>query len=150
MSASAPVTPAAPEAAVANKFTLHDAEDTTQVTYYPTAPGPLISGKTERGPLMEYAGEEGNFSFSGTQIGVANCPLGTLISVTLRPNADAGALLFTLVLPSVSEAPGSKMQSFKTIGIKTHTRGFIVAAGADRTYDVLQLCGAAETVLLPM
>lgn len=151
MSTSAPVTPTPAESQVEvpNKFTLHDDQRTMQVTYFPMGAGPIIAGKTQPGPKLEYTGEEGNFTFSGNQIESVNCPLGSLLSVTLRPNADAGALIFTMALPNVTEAPGSKSQHFQTIGIKTHTRGFVVAPGADRTYNVLHLRGLAETVLLP-
>ena len=147
MSATTPGTAAA-QLEIPNKFTLHG-EQHTQITYFPMGSGPIISGKTEAGPKMEYTGEEGNFTFSGNQLESVDSPLGSLISVTLRPNVDAGALIFTLVLPKVSEAQGSKTESFKTFGVKTKTRGFVASAGADRTYTVLHLQGVAEIVELP-
>ena len=151
MSTSAPVTPAPnpSQVAVPDKFTLHDEQRTMQVTYFPMGSGPIITGKTSPGPKLEYTGEEGNFTFSGNQIESVNCPVGNLLSVTLRPDADAGALIFTLALPNVTEPPESKSQRFQTIAVKTHTRGFVVGPGVDRTYNVLRLHGLAETVALP-
>ena len=150
MSVTAPTTPTAPQMVIPDKFTLHDDQRTVEVTYYPTGSGPIIAGKTEPGPKLQYSGEEGDFTFSGNQIQSMNCPLGSLISVTLQPNADAGGLVFSLALPNVSEAAATKSESFHTIAVKTHTRGFVVTPGADRTYDVVQLHGMAETVALPM
>jgi hypothetical protein len=149
MSISAPAISTETQAAIPDKYTFQDGPGTTQVTYYPTGPGPIISGVTHAGPKIEYTGEEGDFTFSGNEIASVKCPLGNLISVTLRPNADAGALMFTLVLPSVTMSANSKVQSFRTIALKTHTSGRVLTAGADRSYDTMHLHGAAETVFLP-
>lgn len=150
MSTTAPVTPSPSAAVIPDKYTLHDGLQTTQVTYYPMAPGPIISGKTEPGPEIQYTGEEGNFTFSNSQITSVNSPLGSVMSVTLRPNTDSGALIFTLVLPNVTVSADSKTQAFRTIAVKTHTRGLVVAPGADRTYDAVHLHGTAEVVALPV
>ena len=149
MSASAPAGPTIPQLETPDKFTLQDERRATQVTYYPQGSGPIITGKTEAGPKIEYTGEEGTFTFSGDQMESLDSPLGSLISVTLKPNADAGGLVFTLVMPKVTETQGSRSQSFKTIAVKTKTRGFVVVPGADRTYTVIHLHGTAETVELP-
>lgn len=144
---SAP-TPTPEQGQSANQFTLH--HGSTQITYNPVAPGPIISGKQPGGPRLQYQGEEGSFTFSDNQVQSLDCPLGQLISVTLQPNADAGALIFTLVLPSVRMGQGSDKQSFKAIGIKTKTRGFTADPGADETYSVLELKGVAAKVMQPL
>lgn len=150
MSANAPVNPATSQLEVPNKITLQNEQQSIQVTYYPNGFGPIIKGNTEAGPKMEYAGEEGTLTFSGSEVESVDSPLGSLISVTLRPDADAGALIFTLALPKVTKAQGTQSQAFKAIAVKTKTRGFVVRAGADRSYTPISLQGLAETVLLPL
>ena len=135
----------------ANQFCLNDASSNTLITFNPVAPGPLIAGQPVGGSRLEYKGEEGSFVFSGDQIQRQDGPLGCLISVTLRPNADTGALILTLILPTVAQAGMSgQLQPFKTIAIKTRTRGFVAPVGADRTYTVVQLDGQASTVAMPL
>ena len=70
-----------------------------------------------------------------------------MITVTLMPNADAGQLDFTLVLPLVYMG-GKKAQELTTVAIKTKGIGHVVEPeGADRAYRVLQLKGVAAAVI---
>ena len=81
--------------------------DRTTITYYPETPGPLIAG--QEGGEVRYNGPEGAFTFYGAQIDRQDSPLGMLLTVVLRPDADAGAIKLTLlVLPVLGvthEAP---------------------------------------------
>jgi hypothetical protein len=66
------------------------------------------------------------------------------------PDADAGQLDFTLVLPVVFMG-GKKAQELTTVAIKTKHSGHVVEpAGADRAYRVLQLTGVAAAVISPI
>ena len=134
-----------------NQFTFSDEHDTTQITYYPIAPGPLRAGQTPGGASLEYQEGEGTIrQFLGDEIQIEESSIGHLISVTLQPNADAGAVIFTVMLPGVILPQGSDSESFKAIGIKTKTRGFALPHGADRTYTILHLRGHAKAVELPV
>src|SRR5439155_17839982 len=72
----------------ANLFSFTDESGSTQLTYYPHAPGPLIAGQPSGGPRLEYQGLEGSFVFpDATSPGREHpnvqqeSPLGPLVSV---------------------------------------------------------------------
>jgi hypothetical protein len=106
----------------ANQFTFSG--DRTRINYETQTPIP------NQGPLLQYQGPEGDHTFAGDQVTCLDSALGTLLTVVLRPNADAGAISIT-------------------IAIKTTSRGFINTPGMELTYDVLPLVGQASQVLLP-
>ncbi len=84
--------------------------------------------------------------FRGEDITQEQTVLGSLISVTLQPNADAGGVDFALVLPPVNLA-GQARQRFETVGIKMRSRGRVIdSAGAELSYEVLLLNGVAEDI----
>jgi len=122
--------------------------DTMQIVYYPSAPGPLTPGGSPGGQI-QYQGIEGNRTFTGQEIQTQQCPLGTLLTVTLKFNNDAGGLNLTLLLPPVY-LDGDQPQLFDTIAIKTSSRGFVVGPGAGLTYEVFCLQGTASIVFLPL
>src|SRR5437588_5546808 len=136
----------------ANKFTLADDSGSTQIIYYPHAPGPILVGQGA-GPRLEYQGAEGNFIYPHAgpgreNIDLQSSPLGLLVSVVLEPSIDAGALTLTLLLPPINMA-GKKEQEFYTEAIKTRSYGILPREGARLTYEVLDLEGVAENVILP-
>ena len=106
---------------------------------------------SDQGAELEYEGPEGKRTFRGEdEVHVEQDVLGTLISVTIQVNADAGGLDFALALPTVY-LDGSKQQEFQTIGTLVHTRGRTInRAGVDRTYEVILLEGIAQHVMLPL
>lgn len=131
-----------------NRFILSDCDGTTRIEYYPHALGPL--GKGEEGEAadarFEYKGPEGHFVFRGEEIGQEQNILGSLISVTLQPNADAGGLDLGLVLPPV-HLQGEARHAFETIGIKIRSRGRAInPSGAELAYEVINLEGVAEDI----
>jgi len=133
----------------AKQFTLEDSTGSTRIIFYPRAPisGPVTPAG---GGQVEYRGPEGNFTFRGEAVDQQASPLGQLITVTLIPDADAGQLDFTLVLPIVYMG-GKKAQELTTVAIKTKHIGHVVEpAGADRDYRVLQLKGMAAAVISPI
>lgn len=142
------------QAATANFFSFSDIDGTTQIKYYPQAPGPLIVDQTV-GSRLEYQGPEGNFVYPNSGPGRGNIdmqqvsPLGSLITVVLVPSVDAKTVHLTLFLPPVNMA-GQKEQDISTLAIKTTSYGMLPKEGARLTYEVIFLNGIAENVLIPM
>ena len=133
----------------AKQFTLEDSTGSTRIVFYPRAPipGPAAAAGSAQ---VEYHGPEGDFTFRGEAVDQQSSPLGQLITVTLMPDADAGQLDFTLVLPIVYMG-GKKAQELTTVAIKTKRIGHVVEpAGADRAYRVLQLKGVAAAIISPI
>ena len=135
--------------AVANEYTFTHDESTPLIVFYPNRPGPILQGEPETGPELRYKGVEGAFTFFSDRIEIQDSPLGSLISVLLKPNVGAGGLTFTLVLPPVNMG-AKKKETFYTLGIKTTSIGNIIADGAQRTYTVLHLKGLAKIAILPL
>ena len=133
----------------ANKFTFTDRHSNTHIVFFPDAPGPLRPGQPAGAPELEYRGKEGNFTFLGDQIQKQDSPLGSLLAVVLERSIDAGALSLTLVLPPVNLG-GKEKQPFHTVAIKTKSFGILPREGARLTYEVLELQGVAESVILPL
>ena len=130
----------------ANEFTF--AGDRTTIAYLTQTPGPIPVGTTVEGRL-EYQGPEGHHVFSGNQITRLDSALGTLLTVVLRPNADAGAINITVLVPEAFGVTRDSPVTFGTIAIKTTSRGFINTPGVELTYDVLPLVGQAHQVIQP-
>ena len=134
----------------ANQYTFTDPIRTTQIVFFPQAPGPIRVDDPPGASQLTYQGPEGRFTFRGQTIRKQKSPLGLLITVTLEPNFDQGQLELTLVLPSVNLENGQK-QNFDTVAIKTRGLGRVInRAGAELTYLVLPLKGVGESVPLPL
>ena len=131
----------------ANEFTF--AGDRTNITYLTQMPGPIPVGTTDEGRL-EYQGPEGDLIFSGNQITRLDSALGTLLTVVLRPNVDAGAINITVLVPKAFGVTRENPVTFGTVAIKTTSRGFIDTPGVELTYDVLPLVGQAHQVIQPV
>jgi hypothetical protein len=138
-----------------NRLILSDCDGVTQIEYYPRALAPVGEGgegREEEGveeaanARFEYKGPEGHFVFRGEEIGQEQNILGSLISVMLQPNADAGGLDFALVLPPI-HLQGEARQAFQTIGIKIRSRGRAInPSGAELSYEAIDLQGVAEDI----
>ena len=129
-----------------NRFTLSDCDGHTHIVFFPRALTPLGASESPAGAQFQYDGSEGQLIFHGEDITQEQTILGSLISVTLRPDADAGGIDFALVLPPVNLG-GEARQDFKTLGIKARSRGRVInPAGAELSYDVLNLKGIAEDI----
>lgn len=134
-----------------NRFTFTDREGSTQIAFFPQAPGPVQADDPPKASQLEYQGPEGQLTFRGNDIDKQASPLGQLITVILQPDADAGQLNLTLVLPPVN-LTGTEQQDFPTIAIKTRSGGRFTTnprPGAELAYEVLRLKGSAEAVFLP-
>lgn len=130
----------------ANEFTFSG--DRTAITFYPSTPGPIVIG--HEGGELSYQGPEGTFTFYGPQINRMDSPLGTLLTVLLRPDADAGAINITVLVPRAFGVTRESTVTFTTLAIKTTGRGFVASPGIALTYDVLPLLGEAKEVVLPL
>jgi hypothetical protein len=129
----------------ANEFSL--AGDRTRITFLTQGPGPVHPGQS--GGRLEYAGAEGDFTFTGSQIGLERSPLGTLVTVVLKANNDTGGITVTVLLPHITGVSRSSPVSFTTVAIKASSRGFIRTPGADLTYTVVPMLGTAKDVIVP-
>ena len=125
----------------ANQFTFTG--DRTRISYETQTPIP------NQGPLVQYQGPEGDDTFTGDQVTCLDSALGTLLTVVLRRNADAGAINITVLVPEAFGVTPDSPVTFGTIAIKTTSRGFINTPGVELTYDVLPLVGQASQVFLP-
>ena len=125
----------------ANQFTFTG--DRTRISYETQTPIP------NQGPLVKYQGPEGDDTFTGDQVTCLDSALGTLLTVVLRRNADAGAINITVLVPEAFGVTRDSPVTFGTIAIKTTSRGFINTPGVELTYDVLPLVGQASQVFLP-
>ena len=131
----------------ANRFTFTDSTDGTQVVYYPQAStsGSVRSLEDAR---LYYEGPDGRLTFFGDEIDRQQSHLGLLITVILKPDAGAGQLEFTLVLPPV-KLGDREIQDFETIAIKSHSRGHIInRVGPELTYKVQNMSAVASYVIL--
>ena len=117
--------------------------DRTQIIYEAQTPIP------NQGAMLQYRGPEGDDTFTGDQITRLDSALGTLLTVTLRPNADAGAMDITVLVPEAYGVTPNSPVTFGTVAIKTTSRGFVNMPGVELTYDVLPLVGQASQVFLP-
>jgi hypothetical protein len=129
-----------------NRYVFSDSKGVKRIVFFPEMLGPLGEGKPLAGSQLEYHGSEGQLIFRGDDIGQEQTVLGTLISVVLKPNADAGGLDFALILPPVSLG-GEAHQEFETVGFKIHSKGRMVKpVGPELTYEVVNLKGVAEDI----
>jgi hypothetical protein len=130
----------------ANRFTFTG--DRTSITFFPVAPGPLHVG--QEGGRLVYQGPEGDFTFNGKEITRVDSALGTLLTVVLHVNTDAGGLTITVVVPPAIGVTRNHPVTFATFAVKTSSRGFILTPGVQFTYTLLPLAGVAEEVILPL
>jgi hypothetical protein len=131
-----------------NRFTFIDRNSSTRIVFLPQVPDLAQTDDPTNASQLEYQGPEGQFTFQGDQIEKQASPLGRLITVTLQPDADAGELNLTLVLPPVNLGE-VRQQGFTTLAIKTRSRGRWVAnpqPGAELAYRVVSLQGIAAFV----
>lgn len=136
-----------PSSLGANHFTLTG--ENTRIVYDTHIPGPPRPGEGANGGQLHYQAVEGDLTFRGKDITQQQSPLGTLLTVVLKPNNDTGGLLFTLLLPQVSVSHGQEVP-FQTLGIKTALRGLIAVDGSHATYAVFPLLGLAQNVVVPV
>jgi hypothetical protein len=112
--------------------------DRTHITYFTDTPGPI------------QVGQEGERTFFGPDIRLEDSPLGTIVTVTLQPNADAGGVDLNVLLPTVFGVTRKKPLTFQTLAIMTTSRGFVAGPGVQLTYGIVPLLAKAELAILPV
>ncbi|HVG59341.1 MAG TPA: hypothetical protein VNA24_12350 [Hyalangium sp.] len=100
-------------------------------------------------PLMQFKDRQHEVNVGGDEIRQVETEIGTLVTITLEPDADAGGLLFTLVVPRVVLASPNGEQTTVTQGFYTRSR-LIPRLPANvqlQTYDAEELRGSASFVV---
>lgn len=131
--------PAIPRSNDANMFKLQGKD--ISITYSATS----ITGQ----PLLHYKDRSHDVNVRGKEIRQVEAEIGTLVSITLEPDAGAGALLFTLVVPRVTLTSVGGEQAIKTVGLTTRNRmpPRLLACAQIQTYDAVDLKGSATFVV---
>jgi hypothetical protein len=134
-----PVLPAVPRSNNANTFTLQCRD--ISITYSATS----ITGQ----PLLHYKDRRHEVNAQGQEIRQVETEIGSMVSITLEPDTDAGELLFTLMVPRVTLAAGGGEQPIKTVGLLTRSRLFprLPVSVQLQTYETVDLKGNAAFVV---
>jgi hypothetical protein len=100
-------------------------------------------------PLMHYKDRQREVNARGDEIRVVESEIGTLVSITLEPDADAGSLIFSVLIPRVVIAQRGGEQPVVTQAIYTRSRlpPRLSASVQLQTYDVVKLKGNASFVV---
>jgi hypothetical protein len=99
--------------------------------------------------MVTYQGIEGDRTFTGKEISLEATPLGTLLTVPLRPNVDSGGLTVTVLIPQILDVTRGKPVTFTTMAIKATSRGTFASPGAALTYTIIPLVATASIVIMP-
>ncbi|MBN1206246.1 MAG: hypothetical protein JXB05_15120 [Myxococcaceae bacterium] len=99
-------------------------------------------------PLLHYKDRLREVDARGKEIRQVETEIGTLVSVTLEPDADAGALIFTLLIPRVILASTTSEQPIVTQALLTRSRFPRLPTSAQlQTYEAVELKGRATFVV---
>jgi hypothetical protein len=102
-------------------------------------------------PLMSYRDSEREVSARGAEIRQQQSELGTLVTITLEPDADAGQLNFTLVVPRAVLGNNGDSVRLITEGIITRSMlppRLAIASGRQlQTYRVVRMMGQGEFIV---
>lgn len=128
-----------PQRINANTFTLENRR--IHVSFSATS----ITGQ----PLVHYKDRQREVNARGDEIQVVESEIGTLVSILLHPDADAGALFFGVLIPRVALADNGAEQAVSTVGFLTRSllNPPLAANLQLQTYDVESLKGTATFVV---
>ena len=98
-------------------------------------------------PLLDYRDRHHQVSARGKEIQQVDLGIGTLVTIVLEPNADAGALLFSVVIPPARLVGTDQTVPIHTVGITTRTAGFILNTAQLDNYSVDKLSGTADFIV---
>jgi hypothetical protein len=102
-------------------------------------------------PLMSYRDSEREVNARGKEIRREQTELGTLVTITLEPDADAGQLTFTLVVPRAVLGNNGDAVRIITEGIITRTLlppRLAIASGRQlQTYRVVRMMGQGDFIV---
>jgi hypothetical protein len=133
------VSPVGPRNLTANTYALRNRR--VSVSFSATS----ITGT----PVLHYKDRQREVSARGEEIRQVVTEIGTMVSITLEPDADAGALLFTVLIPQVSLLSIGSSQALSTVGFLTRSRLplRLPASAQLQTYEVLEMSGSATFVV---
>lgn len=98
-------------------------------------------------PRFQYQDSCRQVSASGDEIRQEETELGTLVTITLEPDADAGSLLFTVVIPRARVDGPEREVRIETHGFLTRSRFARLPTDAQlQTYIAVPLRGRAAIV----
>lgn len=99
-------------------------------------------------PLMQYRDRQRQVSARGDEIRRVDVGIGTLVTIELQSNAaDAGGILFSVLIPNAQLVGGDRRVRIQTLGITTRTPGFVVPSTRQfETYSEVHLTGDAILV----
>ncbi|WP_375769280.1 hypothetical protein NR798_47705 [Archangium gephyra] len=100
-------------------------------------------------PLMQYRDRRRQVSARGDEIRQVDVGIGTLVTIVLQSNAaDAGGILFSVLIPNALLTGGDTRVSIRTLGITTRTPGFIAPSTRQlETYTEVNLTGEGTFVV---
>ncbi|MDY7226047.1 hypothetical protein [Hyalangium rubrum] len=102
-----------------------------------------FSGK----PLLQYKDRQREVSASGDEIRQEETEVGTLVTITLEPDADAGALLFTVIIPRAIIFNRAEIPiSTQAIYTRSRLPPRLPVSTQLQTYEVIPLKGTAAAV----
>jgi hypothetical protein len=128
-----------PQRIDANTFTLQNRR--IRVSFSATS----FSGQ----PLLHYKDRQREVDAQGDEIRLVESEIGTLASITLEPDADAGSLIFTVLIPRVALSTPIAEQAVASVGVFTRSRlpPRLPGNAQLQTYDVVELKGSATFVV---
>jgi hypothetical protein len=92
---------------------------------------------------LDYQDSQGSLTFQSNQLHIQKSAIGTLITASLKSNADTEATTFTLVLPDV-KLGGQTKQPLETFGVIAQDYSPVPRVGAQLTYRVIPLQGTGQ------
>lgn len=103
-----------------------------------------ITGK----PQLSFKQGRKALNFTGSEIGVQDTTIGSLVTVTIASTPDLSSTTFSFLLPAIELPKESAKQSFRTFGVTTIRKTSIAGTvkGVQQTYKVIPLRGSAQRV----
>ncbi|HEX8698215.1 MAG TPA: hypothetical protein VF815_05220 [Myxococcaceae bacterium] len=100
-------------------------------------------------PLLHYKDRDREVNARGKEIRIAESEIGSLVSITLEPDADAGSLIFSVLIPRVVINARSGEHPVVTEAFYTRSRlpPRLPASVQLQTYEGVKLKGTAAFVV---
>jgi hypothetical protein len=101
-------------------------------------------------PALTYQDPSVSKKFLPSEIRTDATVIGRLITITLELTVDFGSTSFSFFIPDL-QVPMGQSANFDSIGIRKEVRGPVVQPALQKvTWQTFDLCGKAETVIVPL